>query len=166
MRKKKVDKIREVRIKQIIKQIEKYTDKNLRNKLRKCLDKAKKIRDKANKNRIAKWTEERYRISNARKNWKKLSDLYELYKNKQPISELRKRIIKYMTLKDLADKLRNKFMKKGIDQLKDGSNYITKIKNLRKLFEDTDDINKLLTLKYYLNKWNYYKIKLNHKLKI
>ena len=30
MRKKKVDKIREVRIKQIIKQIEKYTDKNLR----------------------------------------------------------------------------------------------------------------------------------------
>ena len=28
------------------------------------------------------------------------------------------------------------------------------IKYLRKLFEDTDEINKLLTMKYYLNKWN------------
>ena len=29
--------------------------------------------------------EDRYRISNARKNWKKLSDLYDLYKKKLPL---------------------------------------------------------------------------------
>jgi hypothetical protein len=37
----------------------------LRNKLRQWLTNANKIRDNAAKNRIAKWTEDRYRISNA-----------------------------------------------------------------------------------------------------
>ena len=62
--------------------------------LKQWLDKANKIRDNAAKNRIAKWIEDRYRISNARNNWKKLSDLYDLYKNKQPLYDLRQRIIK------------------------------------------------------------------------
>ena len=57
-------------------------------------------------------------------------------------------------MKDLSDKLRNKFTKVGINQLKEGSDYIIMIKYLRKLFENTDEINQLLTLKYYLNKWN------------
>ena len=74
--------------------------------------------------------------------------------NKKPLYELRHRLIQYMTLKDLADKLRNKFTKTGIDQLKEGSDYILMIKYLRKLFENVDEINKLLTMKYYLNKWN------------
>jgi hypothetical protein len=87
-------------------------------KLNEWNNKANKIRDNAAKNRIAKWTEDRYRISNARKNWKKLSDLYDL----------RQRLIKYKTLNDLSDKLRNRFNKSGIDQLKKGINYITLLK--------------------------------------
>jgi len=83
-----------------------------------------------------------------------LSDLYDLYRKKQPLYEVRKSIIKYMTLQDMVDKLRDKFTKTGIDQFKEGSDYILMIKYLRKLFEDVDEINKLLTLKYYLNKWN------------
>ena len=122
--------------------------------MRQWLSIANKIRDNAAKNRIAQYIENRYRISNARKNWKKLSDLYELYMNKKPLYELRQRLIKYMTLRDLADKLRNRFTKTGIDQLKEGSDYIILIKYLRKLFEDTDEINRLLLLKYYLKKWN------------
>ena len=35
------------------------------------------------KKRIVKWTEEKYRIPNARKNWKKLADLYDLYLQKK-----------------------------------------------------------------------------------
>ena len=81
-RKIKFDGIREDTIKKIITSTQKYTDENLRNKLRQWLDKAKKIRDNAAKNRIAQWTEERYRISNARKNWKKrIGKNYLIYIN-------------------------------------------------------------------------------------
>ena len=132
----------------------KYYNDIMRNKLRQWLTNANKIRDNAAKNRIAQWIEERFRISNARKNWEKLSNLYDLYMNKKPLYELRQRLIKYKTLKDISDKLKNNFIKTGIDQLKEGINYIKIIKHLRKLFEDIDDINRLLTLKYYLNKWN------------
>ena len=59
-----------------------------------------KIRDNAAKNRIAKWTEDRYRISNARKNWKKLSDLYDLYMNKKPLYELRQWLLTSNKMKD------------------------------------------------------------------
>jgi hypothetical protein len=59
-----------------------------------------------------------------------------------------------MRLNDLADKLRDKFAKTGIDQFKEGVKYIINLKYLKKLFEDVDDINNLLLLKQYLNKWN------------
>ena len=131
-RKNQFDGIRKDILKKIIVSIEKYTDDYLRNKLRQWLDKAKKIRDNAAKNRIAQWIEERNRISNARKNWKKLSDLYDLYMNKKPIHELRQRMIKYKTLKDLSDKLRNRFTKSGIDQLKEGINYTDLLKVCRR----------------------------------
>ena len=141
-------------LRRIIVSITKYYDDLLRNKLMQWHDRAHKIRDNAAKNRIAKWTEERFRISNTRKNWKKLYDLYYLYMKNRPLHDLRQRLIKFKTIKDLADKLRNKLTKDGKDQFKDGIEYIVKLKYLRKLFEDIDDINKLLTLKYYLNKWN------------
>ena len=155
--KKKQNELYEVRtetLKNVTIIIETYYEKILRSKIKKWSANANKIRDNAAKNRIAQWIEERYRISNARKNWKKLSDLYDLYMSKKPIYELRQRLIKYKTLKDLSDKLRNRFIKSGIDQLKEGADYITIIKYLRKIFEDFDDVNNSLTLKYYLNKWN------------
>ena len=54
----------------------------------------------------------------------------------------------------LSDKLRNKLTKEGNDQFKDGIYYITLLKTCRKLFENVDEINNLLILKEYLNKWN------------
>jgi hypothetical protein len=119
------------------------------------------MRDEAAKNRIAQWTEERYRISNARKNWQKLSDLYDLYIQKKPLYEIRKKLIKYITLRDLADRLRDRFAKKGNDQFKEGVKYVIRLKYLKKLFEDFDDINRQILLKEYLNKWN----KISKKLK-
>ena len=92
-RKNKFNSIRKEIITKIIISIEKYNENYLKNKLRQWLSIANKIRDSAAKNRIAQWIEDRYRISNARKNWKKLSDLYELYMNKKPIYELRQRLI-------------------------------------------------------------------------
>ena len=58
-----------------------------------------------------------------------------------------------MTLRDLADKLRNRFTKTGNDQFKEGVKHIIMLKYLKKLFEDVDDVNRLILLKQYLNKW-------------
>ena len=127
-RKNKLYGLRKDLLKKIIIIIETYNGNNLRKALMQWSTNTNKIRDNAAKNRIAQWIEDRYRISNARKNWKKLSDIYDLYKKKRPLFELRKNITKYMTLKDLADKLKNRFTKTGIDQLKEGSDYILMIK--------------------------------------
>jgi hypothetical protein len=59
-----------------------------------------------------------------------------------------------MTLRDLADKLRNRFTKTGNDQFKEGVKHIIMLKYLKKLFEDVDEVNRLILLKQYLNKWN------------
>ena len=135
----------------------------LRKRIRQWLDNAMKMKEEAAKKRIARWTEERYRISNARKNWKKLVDLYDLYCKKRPLFELRKKLIEYKTLKDLMNKLKNRFTKTGKDQFKEGIDYALLLKYLKKLFEDVDEINRLLLLKYYLNKWNDKAKKLNRR---
>jgi hypothetical protein len=152
-RRNKFSKIRKDILRKIIIKITRYTDENLRNKLKQWLSTANKIRDEANKNRIAQWIEDKYRISNARKNWKKLSDLYRLYIEKQPLYEFRKRLIKYKTLKDLTNKLEDKLTKLGNHQFKDGIRYISILKRLRKLLEDTDDNNNYRILLHYLRKW-------------
>ena len=132
----------------LIKIIDKYgrfTSDYIRKILRQWNETAQKIRDNAAKNRIAKWVEERYRISNARKNWKKLVDLYDLYVQKRPLYDIRKRLIEFLTLRDLTDKLRYRFTKTGKDQLKEGVDYITLLKFLKQLFENWDDRNRLLS---------------------
>ncbi|MBR6907536.1 hypothetical protein IKN40_03405, partial [bacterium] len=140
-------------LRKIVNYITRYNEDLLRKLLRQWLTTANKIKENAAKNRIAKWTEERYRISNARKNWKKLADLYDLYIQKRPLYELRQRLIKFITLRDLADKLRNRFTKTGNDQFKEGVKHTIILKYLKKLFEDVDEVNRLILLKQYLNKW-------------
>ena len=126
----------------LIEKLERYSLDNLRKKLREWNDRAKKLKEEAAKKRIARWTEERYRIANARKNWKKLADLYDLYVQKRPLFELRRKLIQFMTLRDLINKLKNRFTKTGNDQFKEGIDYALLLKYLKKLFENVDDINR------------------------
>jgi len=147
----------------LLRKVNKRIIEILRNKLKQWNDKAQKMKEEAAKNRIAKWTEERYRISNARKNWKKLADLYDLLKKNIPLYELRRRLIEYMILKDLTKGLKNKITKNGMDQFKNGIDFINLINFLKKLIENWDDKNKLTTLRNYLNKWNDIAKKLNNR---
>ena len=103
--------------------------------------KAMKMRDDTTKNRIARYFEIRYKTINARKNWEKLSNLYDLYMNKRPISELRQKLIRYKILNDLTNQLRNKLTKEGNKQFKDGVEYIKLLNILKQLFQDVDDSN-------------------------
>ena len=59
-----------------------------------------------------------------------------------------------MTLKDLTNKIRNRFTKTGKDQFKEGIDYALLLKYLKKIFENVDEVNRLLSLKEYLHKWN------------
>ena len=67
---------------------------------------------------------------------------------------MRQRLIQYKTLNDLTNRLKDKLRKDGNKQFKDGVNYLKRLKYLQKLFENVDEINNLLLLKNYLNKWN------------
>ena len=73
-----------------------------------------------------------------------LADLYDLYCNKCPLYDIRKRLIEYISLKGLTDKLRNKFAKNGNDQFRKGIDYLTLLIYLKKLFRDVDEINRLI----------------------
>ena len=126
----------------------------LRNKFNDWYRKAMKMRDDTNKTRIAKYFENRYKTLNARKNWKKLSNLYDLYMNKKPIYNIRRKLIKYKILDDLTSQLRNKLTKEGNKQFKDGVEFIKILKVLKQLFEDVDDSNARRITQHYLNKWN------------
>ena len=81
-------------------------------------------------------------------------DLYDLYVQKRPLYDLRHRLIDFLNLRDLTDKLRFRFTKTGYDQFKEGVDYITLLKFLKRLFENWDDRNRLLILRKYLKKWN------------
>ena len=126
----------------------------LRRKLRQWRDNAHKLTEEAAKNRIARWTEERYRLANARKNWKDLADKYDMFINNRLLYDIRKRLRNYGLLKDLTDKLRNRFEKTGDDQFKEGVKFLQLLKFLKNLFDNWDDRNRLLILRNYLNKWN------------
>ena len=141
-------------LKKLLRKISKNQLEIIRNKIKEWNDKAKKIRDNASKNRIAQWVEERYGISNARKNWKKLTDLYDLYMNKKPIYEIRKKIIQYKTLENLTNNLKNKIVKDGINRLKDSVDRYTSITCIKTIIEKYEISYQIENLKHYLNKWN------------
>ena len=70
-KKNKFNKIRTDILRKNIEKLSKNTNNNLRNKLKQWLSNANKMKEEVNKNRIAQWVEERYRISNARKKRKR-----------------------------------------------------------------------------------------------
>ena len=57
-----------------------------------------------------------------------------------------------MTLKNLSDNLRNKLTKDGLDQFKDGIDYIKMINHLKNLLEKYDEKTDLELLEKYLNR--------------
>ena len=145
----------------LLKLLRKYIDngedlkKNLlRKKLRQWLKNALKKQQENAKSRIARWIENRYRIANARKNWKKLVDKYDLYKNNGDLNYIRKKLKNYALLKSLTKKLRNKFEKTGKDQFDNGVKHFKLLLFLRKLFDNWDKRNRILLLRNYLNKWD------------
>ena len=115
---------------------------------------AKDLTKEINNNKIARWTERTYKTSVARNNWRKLADKYDMYINKNLLFQVQKRLSNYLKLRDLADKLRNRFTKTGADQFKQGVEFKKILTLMRALFENWDERNQFLILRHYVNKWN------------
>jgi hypothetical protein len=124
----------------------------LKRKLNQWREKAIKLTEEASKSRLAKWIEERFRISNARKNWKDLADKYDMFKNNNLIYEVRRRLINGLRLRDMMTKLKKDFTKVGYDQFKEGANFNNRVRYLRSVFSNDDRYYYPYKV-HYFNKW-------------
>jgi predicted patatin/cPLA2 family phospholipase len=81
------------------------TSNVLRNCFRRWNDIAQKMIDQQNRSRIARYINKRYRVVNARNNWKKLVDKYMLKDKNGNLFDFIKKLKKYVVLNRLKKPL-------------------------------------------------------------
>ena len=136
----------------MLRKIRFYEDFNKR-KLNQWRDNAKKITEEANKRKIARFTENKYKTKLARDNWNKLVEKYDLYVNNRLLYNVRSRLRNWLRLKDMMEKLRNEFTKVGNDQLKEGAKFKHTLAFMKGLFDNWEERNKYLIKRFYVRRW-------------
>ena len=124
----------------------------LKRKLLQWKENAKKLTKEAVMNRVAKWTESKYKIATARKNWRDLADKYDMYVNNTLLYQVKSRLRNWLKLRDMAEKLRNRLTVVGMDQLKEGVEFKKILVLMRTLFENWEERNKFLKAMNVLDK--------------
>jgi len=113
-----------------------------------------KIKVKTTGERVARFTENRYKTNKARKNWMNISRILDLYENNRLIYEVLKRIKVYVVLKNLVDTLENRQKKNALDDVIDGLYYLSLLKKLKYIIENWDKRKDIFLMIHYLRKWN------------
>ena len=113
-----------------------------------------KIKVKTAGERVARFTENRYKTKKARKNWINISRLLDLYENNRLIYEVLKRTKRYIALKKLVDTLENRQKKNAWDDVIDGLHYLSLLKKLKYIIENWDKRQDIFLMIHYLRKWN------------
>ena len=113
-----------------------------------------RIKVKTAGERVARFTENKYKTSKARKNWLDISRLLDLYSNNRLIYEILRRIKKYIALKKLVDTLENRQKKNAWDDVIDGLNYLAVLKKLKYIIENWDKRQDIFLMIHYLRRWN------------
>ena len=112
-----------------------------------------KLDNDINKKRVVKYIADRYRISNARQNWIKLSKNILLKNRNNDLFEVIKRTKKYVFL----NKLKNPFVDIArrifLDKLKDDKRKTNVLEKLYNIIPKRDNTNSEILLKNYLKKW-------------
>jgi hypothetical protein len=132
-------------------------------------DKARKITETTAQKRIVDYIKNRFRISNARDNWQRLSKSLSTYAGNKDLYSLLRILRKRMALQSMAKTLDDAFKKPALDQLRDGADYLNLINFLKRLFGDWENRNIIASLHHFLKKWTdkAYKIKArDEKIKI
>ena len=125
----------------------------LKRKLLQWKDNAKKITIEVSRNKLARWTEQKYKIAVARKNWKDLADKYDMYVNNSLLYQVKSRLRNWLKLRDFAEKVRYRLTKVATDQFKEGIEFKKILVLMRQLFENWDERNKFLAKRFILRKW-------------
>ena len=122
-------------------------------KLLQWRDNAKKVTKEVSGNRIARWAKDAYKFAVAKQNWKDLSNKYDMYVNKTGLFQLKSRLRNWLKLRDMAEKLRNRFTIVGLDQYKEGVEFKKILVLMRSLFENWEERNKFLAKRFFIRKW-------------
>ena len=125
----------------------------LKRKLLQWKDNAKEMTKEACGNRIAKWTMDAFKNARIRQNWKDLSNKYDMFVNKTALFQLKSRLRNWLKLRDMAEKIRNRFTIVGIEQFKEGIEFKKILVLMRSLFENWDERNKFLAKRFFIRKW-------------
>jgi hypothetical protein len=141
----------------------------LKRKVVQWRDKARKITEETAQKRIVDYIKNKFRISNARENWQRLSKSLSMYAGNKDLYSLLRILRKRMALQSMAKTLDDAFKKPALDQLRDGADYLNLINFLKRLFGDWDNRNVIASLHHFMKKWKdkAYKIKArDEKIKI
>ena len=125
----------------------------IKEKLFQWKDNAKKLTKEISGKRIGKYIKNIYRITTVSQKWRLLSIKYDIFIQKTVSSELKRRIRNWLKLRDMSEKLKNRFTIVGIEQLKDGVQYEKILVIMRILFENLEERNKFLAKRYFIRKW-------------
>ena len=141
----------------------------LKRKVVQWRDKARKITEETAQKRIVDYIKNKFRISNARENWQRLSKSLSMYAGNKDLYSLLRILRKRMALQSMAKALDDAFKKPALDQLRDGADYLNLINFLKRLFGDWENRNVIASLHHFMKKWKdkAYKIKArDEKIKI
>ena len=125
----------------------------LRRKLLQWKVNSKYSRKEVAQNKIAKWAAEKYKTAVARNNWKELVNKYDMFVNKTLLFQVKSRLRNWLKLRDMAEKLRYRFTKVGVDQYKEGVEFKKILELMRTLFENWEERNKFLAKRFFVRKW-------------
>ena len=70
----------------------------LKRKLLQWADNAKKVTLEVQRNKLAKWISDKYKTATARKNWRDMSNKYDMYVNKTALFQLKQRLRNWLKL--------------------------------------------------------------------
>ena len=76
-----------------------------------------------------------------------------MYVNKTGLFQLKSRLRNWLKLRDMSEKLRNRFTIVGIAQLKEGVEFKKILVMMRQLFENWEERNKFLAKRFFVRKW-------------
>ena len=95
----------------------------IKEKLFQWKDNAKKLTKEISGKRIGKYIKNIYRITTVSQKWRLLSIKYDIFIQKTVSSELKRRIRNWLKLRDMSEKLKNRFtiasLENGTCKLKD-----------------------------------------------
>ena len=124
---------------------------------KKYFNRWKDIKNKLNedmaKKRVAKYIADRYRISNARQNWEKLSKNLSLKSRNNDLFEVIKKTKKYISLNKLKNPLIDIARKIFISKLKEDKRKENILDKLKNIIPERDNTNNYIILRNYLLKW-------------